>query len=179
MADTMKRIRWLIVLVASMAFAVLVYTAIIIRQPDHFKFRAAKFISAEYLGDDGVVLQKASNDCGPSALKMLLDDAGIIVPQREIERLIPLTEHGATMLDLRSAAQQKGVTLVGWKLSVDTLPNIRYPAILFIRKNHYIVADSIADNGLYARDPSIGRIWIPEEKISHIWNGEALLIQSQ
>jgi ABC-type bacteriocin/lantibiotic exporter with double-glycine peptidase domain len=174
----MNRGRWLVVLAVSMVIGVLVYTAIIIRRSDHFKIRAAESISAEYLGDDGVVFQQASNDCGPSALKMLLDDAGIVVSRSEIERFVPLTEKGATMLDLRSAAQQKGVTLEGWKLSVDTLPDIRYPAILFIRKNHYIVADSIADNGLYARDPSIGRIWIPEKKISHIWNGEALLIKT-
>ncbi|MFZ4622366.1 MAG: cysteine peptidase family C39 domain-containing protein [Bacteroidota bacterium] len=172
-------IKKIIIAVAVLSCCILIYTAFIIRQPDHYKKRAAEAISAEYLGDDGIVLQRSSNDCGPSALKMLLEDEGIIVARDELERLVPLTEHGATMLDLRSAAEREGLILTGWKLSTDTLPHISYPAILFIRKNHYIVADSVVNNFVYARDPSIGRIRIPLDRIPRVWNGEALLILAQ
>lgn len=176
MADSRNQRMKVVLISAALLFIVLLYIEIAIRRPDHFKIRSAELMSAEYLGDDGVVLQKSSNDCGPSALRMVLDDAGIITSSSAIEQIVPLSKRGATMLDLRSAAKQLGLKLEGWKLSIDSLPSINFPAILFIRKNHYIVADSVVRNSVYVRDPSIGRLRIPIDNISNIWKGEALLI---
>lgn len=168
-----------LICITALAFGVLLYVGIIIQDPVHYKISSAEVLGAEYLGDDDVVFQKKFNDCGPSALRMVFDNLGIITSHNEIEQMVPLTKRGATMLDLESAAEQKGLILEGWNLSVDSLSTIAFPAILLITQNHYIVADSLVMGKLYFRDPSIGRLRIPLNKMDHIWNGEALVIHLQ
>ncbi len=172
----MKRGEGIVLVAVALSFVILLYVGRVIRRPDHFKIRAAESMNAEYLGDDGVILQRNSNDCGLCALKMILDDAGIITSINTIEQSVLLTERGASMLDLKTAAGHLGLKLEGWKLSADSLLTITLPAILFIRQNHYVVADSVVNNNVYVRDPSIGRLRISVDKIGNIWKGEALII---
>jgi ABC-type bacteriocin/lantibiotic exporter with double-glycine peptidase domain len=52
------------------------------------------------------------------------------------------------------------------------------PAIIFIKKSHFVVLDSLdAQNDCYIRDPARGRMKVPANHLSKMWNGEILSFQ--
>lgn len=132
--------------------------------------------NAESLGIDGVVRQTKPNTCGPAALKMIFDHYGFASDLEELEKNAALTSEGISMMALKGIAEQHGLKAAGWKFSPDDLSGISFPAIFFVRGNHYIVADSFANaTGLYLRDPSCGRILVRREMLLHVWNGESIV----
>ncbi len=135
------------------------------------------FNDTEYLGRDGVVLQTTRNNCGPSALKMVLSSRGTNVPLQELESGIPLTEDGASMLALKDAAERYGVDAEGWKLAFDDLRTGPLPALAFVDRSHFVVVDSIVRHTVYLRDPGVGRLAVPEARFKERWSGETLIFR--
>mgnify|MGYP001562286475 len=136
---------------------------------------SAFMMGAEYIGNQNVVLQKKRNDCGPSALKMIFDYYNISLSLDEIEKELGLTEKGTSMLALKEMAEVKGLKAEGWRLTLDDFLNRQFPLILFVHNDHYIVADSVNNNEVFIRDPSIGRLKMKKNKLKNIWNGETLI----
>jgi ATP-binding cassette subfamily B protein RaxB len=110
---------------------------------------------------------------------MILDHYDIPSTTDEIERHVRLTARGSTMLSLQEMAELKGLTATGWRLSVEELASRPLPALLFVHRDHFVVADSVCGGQVFLRDPAIGRIRMPERKLMHIWNGETLLFGRQ
>jgi len=130
-----------------------------------------------YLGSSGVIFQNKSNNCGVAALRMVLDHYCITVPRKIMEWDARLGSKGASMLDLKEMAADAGLNAEGWKLRFEDLSRIQLPAILFVRGHHFVVADSVDGCGfLFVRDPSAGRLKIPQSKAGDIWEGEALIV---
>jgi ABC-type bacteriocin/lantibiotic exporter with double-glycine peptidase domain len=137
---------------------------------------AASETTGVYLGSVDVVLQDKDNNCGAAALKMILDHYGIRATLREIERQMRLTRGGSSMLAMKEVAKSYGVRADGWSLSREDLARKSLPSIIFIESHHYVVVDGVDDAGwLFVRDPAIGRMKIPPEKLAKIWGGEALI----
>jgi predicted double-glycine peptidase len=132
--------------------------------------------NTESLGLDGVVRQTKPNTCGPAALKMILDHYGLVSNLEELENNSALTSEGISMMALKRIAEQYGLQAAGWKLSPNDLSGISFPAIFFVRGNHYVVADSFANaTGLYLRDPSCGRMLVRREMLFQSWSGESIV----
>ena len=128
------------------------------------------------LGTEGVVLQDKENNCGPAALKMILNCYGLKSSMRELERRSKLTAQGSNMLALKEAAESFGLHAEGLLLQPKDLPHEPLPAVLFVGGQHFVVLDSLDGEGsLYIRDPAIGRMKIPNQKLSDIWKGETLV----
>ena len=136
----------------------------------------ASSMGAEFLGTERVTFQSAMNDCGPAALTMLLNDRGAAVTEEELLSVMTLSEHGATMQQMADAAQRYGVMLTGWSLNADDLPSSQFPMILLLRRPHYIVADSVRDDMVFIRDPSVGRMRIAMAVLKKVWEGNALVL---
>ncbi|MBN1397906.1 MAG: hypothetical protein JXA06_07735 [Bacteroidetes bacterium] len=138
---------------------------------------AAWMMHAEFIESCEGFLQTKQNNCGPTAIKMIFDHYHIPSSINEIEQNVNLTEKGSSMLALKRMAELKGCKAEGWNLSLKDLPKNPFPAILFVNKNHYIVADSISsDQYIHIKDPAIGRLKIKIEKLKNIWDGETLII---
>ena len=132
--------------------------------------------STECFGFDGVVRQTKLNTCGPAAMKMIFDHYGVVSNLGELERNTALTPEGISMMALKKIAEQYGLQATGWKFSAEDLPGISFPAIFFVRGNHYIVADSFANaTGLYLRDPSCGRMLVRKKMLLQLWSGESIV----
>jgi len=179
----MRRKKNILVLVSivfgGVFIASLLLTGMIIHSPLAGKKLEAFLMHVEYLGADGVVFQKQSNDCGPSALQMVLDRFHIQSTVEELEQSIVLTERGTSMLALKELAEKKGLCVRGWKLTVKDLLIQPLPAILFVKGNHYVVVDSVRQSELYLRDPALGRIKMPVEQLPKIWGGETLILRKE
>ena len=130
-----------------------------------------------YLGNQGVRLQTGINDCGPASLQMIFDHYEIPCTIQEIKRTIKPTEKGSTMLALKEMSELKGLHAEGWQVTVKDLSNILFPAILFTRGDHFVVADSVCEDDVFVRDPAIGRLKIAKPKLSLMWKGEILLFK--
>lgn len=132
---------------------------------------------SEYLGREGVVMQTTRMNCGPSALKMILDGHGVRIPLDELESIIPVSEDGASMLALKNAAVQFGLETDGWRLVFDDLRTGPLPAVVFVDRSHFVVIDSIRHHTVFLRDPGIGRMAVPEARFKERWKGETLLFR--
>lgn len=149
-----------------------------IEHPDYWKKTVAFFKGAKYLGEDGVILQKHSNDCGPAALKMVFDYFKIPVTLEEIAEKV-LGERGSSMLSLKEMAELKGLKAEGWQFAFKDIKKIGLPAIAFVNGGHYVIISKIAHNGkIIVLDPSIGKLEYSPWRFRMIWKGEALIFKS-
>lgn len=145
--------------------------------PGMYRRFSVSLSGAEYLGMEGVILQQQKNDCGPAALAMVLNGAGVRIQREEILQQVNMSENGTTMEELRRFADSRGVILEGWKLSIGELSGRKLPALLFIRQEHFVTADSIVHGEIFFRDPAVGRLKMPEERFQKLWNGYALIMK--
>ena len=135
---------------------------------------------AEYEGTEGVVLQTRMMNCGPTALKMVLDNLGIEREIADIENTIGLDEAGSSLFDLMQYAESQGVHAEAWRLNMDDLENQPLPAIVFIEGDHFAVLDRITQRGeVILRDPAIGRLRMSKGSFGRIWQGETLIMTMQ
>jgi ABC-type bacteriocin/lantibiotic exporter with double-glycine peptidase domain len=123
----------------------------------------------------GAIMQRGSSDCGAAALAMVLRSRGRPVAIEQVSQMLLWTPGGVSMLSLRCAAESLNFQARAFRTSSIRLDSVLMPAILFIRGNHYVVIDSIIDDQrVVLRDPAIGRIQIPLERLERVWRGEVL-----
>ncbi len=136
------------------------------------------FLGYEYLDKQNVFLQKGKSDCGPAALMNVFKKYGIESSLEEIELIAGTTETGTSMLGLKQMAELKGLKATGWKYTWEDFSKTTLPVIAFVRGNHYVVVDSIYNNGhLRIIDPAVGRVNMSKRKFKRIWSGETLQIE--
>jgi ABC-type bacteriocin/lantibiotic exporter with double-glycine peptidase domain len=129
-----------------------------------------------FVGEEGVVWQKNSHDCGAAALQMVLSHFNIASDYNDLMLRLKVNSGGTNMLHLKRAAEARGLLCSGWRLTKLDLPNIPLPAILFVRWNHFVVLDSYSPAGtVLIRDPARGRLQITTQKLESMWGGETLL----
>lgn len=128
--------------------------------------------------NNSVVFQDGANDCGAAALTMILNHFGYNITLREMERRLAAPASGASFQRLKEIAGDFGLQAEGWKISRDDLAQVRLPIIIFLRKNHFVVADSLELSGaLQIRDPAVGKMKLSREALSNSWSGEALVFR--
>jgi ABC-type bacteriocin/lantibiotic exporter with double-glycine peptidase domain len=159
-------------LVAAFAFAM----KIRITDPKTSNEFAARQLGGTFLGLDGVVMQDRNNNCGPAALKMILEHYGKAVPLRDLENGVRAREEGWSMKALTEIAERNGIHATGWRLSANDLCERALPAILFVENRHFVVVDSADRVGFfYVRDPALGRLRLHRKALNKIWTGKALV----
>jgi predicted double-glycine peptidase len=136
----------------------------------------AWMMGARFIADNGVVLQRQNNDCGPAALKMILAGRGIECPLSDLISDLRLTPRGTSMLNLRLESTKLGVPAKSWTVQPKDLPRVPLPAIAFMNKNHFVVIRKfIAPKVLEVDDPALGRLYWPLGAFQKAWSGETLV----
>ena len=150
-----------------------------IEHPVYWKKTVAFFKGAKYLGEDGIILQKHINDCGPAALKMIFDYFKIPATLEEITEKV-LGKKGSTMLSLKEMAELKGLKAEGWRLTFKDLKKMKFPAIVFASGDHFVVISEITEDGkITILDPAIGKLRYASWGFRKIWKGETLIFKSR
>ncbi|HLM69615.1 MAG TPA: cysteine peptidase family C39 domain-containing protein [Longimicrobium sp.] len=137
----------------------------------------AWLFGAEYLGRDGVVIQKGDADCGIAALQMVLVKRGIPAASLDSARAAVLARNddGASMLELKALAEAHGVRAEGWRMGLAGLSRAPLPAVVHLG-DHFAVVDRILAGGrVELRDPSLGRLRMSAEDFRDIWTGNTLI----
>lgn len=165
-------------LIACSSAAALHLVVTIATQDSARRHFAAWLKGAKYGGREGVLLQTNTVNCGPTALKMVLDSLGVERTLADIESAVTLDERGASLFDLMTYAKNQGLRAETWKLHVDDLADKPLPAVVFVYGDHFAVLDRITPQGeIHLRDPAIGRLRIDKADFANIWSGETLLIR--
>ena len=150
---------------------------LLIKDPTYIDKIKSSWQGAEYMGSDGVIRQNKKNNCGPTALKMILDKLNVKSTVKELELLSGMTQYGTNLEGLMNCINIKGFRAEAWRLSFEDLKNLEHLAIAFISNNHYVVVDSITkDGGVIILDPAIGRLKLEENNFTKIWKGITLII---
>ncbi|MEJ2083240.1 MAG: cysteine peptidase family C39 domain-containing protein [Acidobacteriota bacterium] len=86
-------------------------------------------LGGELLSASDVVLQEYRNDCGPAALKMILEHYGVTISLEECRREVGLKSGGTSMLRLLEVAEHHGIRARGMRYDVSRLADIPTPLI--------------------------------------------------
>lgn len=125
-----------------------------------------------------VVFQDRANNCGAAALKMILEHFGRTVSLDELERRLVLSSGGTSLQRLKEVAGEFGLYAEGWRLSQEDMARVRFPVVIFLRRSHFVVADSLELSGsLLVRDPAVGKIRFAAVELKNIWDGEVLVFK--
>ncbi len=119
--------------------------------------------------------RSAMVDCGPRALELILEQKHIKTSSAEMEKLITLGRGGATMEQLKEAAESKGLGAWGVKVDAAQLASLPGPVIVHIRPDHFVVVTNAGKNKIEFTDPHRGESSRTTEKFGRIWNGYALV----
>ncbi len=155
---------------------ILMSFSIIIESSTNSKSNPLISLGAEYLNDDEVILQKSGNDCGPSVLKMIFNFYKIDISLEKIKKRI-LKKNGTNMLDIKRMAEKSGLKVFAYKMGMQDLKKVKNPAILYLKKKHFVVLEKITNDRLIVLDPGKGRLAIKFERFLTIWSGKILIFK--
>jgi len=124
----------------------------------------------------GIVMQSTGYSCGPAALATVLQNMGFNVTEGELKVLAGTDETGTSMYSLVRAAQAKGLSAVGMRLTVDELRPDNIVHVTIDGTPHYSVVREVTENSVKLADPSLGNIEMSREKFSEIFSGNVLVI---
>jgi ABC-type bacteriocin/lantibiotic exporter with double-glycine peptidase domain len=145
-------------------------------RPELARRLGAWWSGAQYLGSDGVELQRSSNDCGPTALKMVCDHYGVSTTGEGLAREMRMVHQGVTLRQLQKAAQGRGLACDARPATFSELSASGEPVIVLLRSRHFVVIDRTDAAGfVYARDPSLGKLRYSQKAFERAWTGLALI----
>jgi len=127
----------------------------------------------------GIVMQSTDYSCGPAALATVLQNMGFNATEGELKVLAGTDQTGTSMHGLVRAAQAKGLSAVGMRLTVDELKHNMVVHVIKDGTPHYSVVREVTENSVKLADPSLGNIEMSREKFSEIFSGNVLVITSK
>ena len=121
------------------------------------------------------ILQMSEVECGAASLCMILAGMGRWVPLATMREACGISRDGATARDLVNAAAEFGLTGEGHVGDAfDKLPGLQMPAIIWIRRSHFVVLEGARSGHYWINDPASGRYeWTHEEFLAN-YSGAAV-----
>lgn len=125
-----------------------------------------------------LTIQKETNDCGPTCLKMIVDFYGLGFGLTYLKKKFKMTKVGVSMLDIHKAAETIGFESTGIKIDIEQLKKIvqDIPVIFHYNKNHFVIiykAPRPQKKGrFFVADPSQGLVKYKEEEFLKFWGGD-------
>jgi predicted double-glycine peptidase len=133
-------------------------------------------VTVPQIDTSGIVMQSTDYSCGPAALATVLQNMGINTTEEKLMILAGTDGNGTSMYGLARAAQAKGVSATGMRLSVDDLRTNHIVHVILDGEGHYSVVREITETSVYLTDPSKGNIVLSREEFSAIFTGNVLVI---
>ncbi len=118
--------------------------------------------------------------CGPNSLWIAAQRLGVQADLDEVIQASGIGERGATLWNLKLAAEQLGLHAEGVRMTWDELCALENPAVLFVRPDHFVCVDpSERDSEMDAlriHDLPLPASWITREGLESKWSGETLVL---
>ena len=123
--------------------------------------------------DVPMIAQQARAECGVACLGMVAAFHGRQTAFREL-RSVTADGRGHTLADLVSLADRVGLIPRAVRLSLAEIRQLRLPAILHWRLNHYVVLTKVTRRRVYFNDPASGKRAITWSELDRQFTGIAL-----
>lgn len=125
---------------------------------------------------------QSQDGCGASALFCALLALGHAVFPEQVKNQLLHDNQNTSMLSLKTAAENLGLAVQAQRLDWSGLRKLEGVAILWVNKNHYIMADprhkSLNDNSLLVFDSGFGSE-LRRSQIESMWSGETLVLKQK
>ncbi|QIH37282.1 peptidase domain-containing ABC transporter [Sphingobacterium sp. DR205] len=108
-------------------------------------------------------------DCGATCLRIICKYFGMVVSATKLRDLCFTTNRGVNMLGIAEAAEELGLAPEAIQLPVDELDQVRLPAILHWKQNHFVVLYKIQNEKYYISDPANKLIKYSREDFENNW----------
>ena len=96
-------------------------------------------------------------ECGAAALGMVLAHFGRWVQLRELREACGISRDGASALDIVKAGRQYGVEGTGHVGEISKMEGMAVPAIVWLRRSHFVILEGARDGTFHLNDPDGGR----------------------
>ncbi|RZK98416.1 MAG: peptidase domain-containing ABC transporter, partial [Pedobacter sp.] len=87
--------------------------------------------------------QSDQMDCGPTCLRMVAKHYGKHFSLQRLREICGINREGVSMLGISQAAEKLGMRTHGSRITLDQLKEIKLPAILHWKQNHFVVLHKI------------------------------------
>lgn len=117
-----------------------------------------------------VEYQMDSQDCGPASLKIIANYFGKYYSLQYLRDRCGITNKGVSLLDLSTGAESIGLRTLAMKCTIDDVVNsVPFPAVVFWKDNHFVVAFHADKKHVWVSDPSKGRVKYSHEEFRRGW----------
>lgn len=120
------------------------------------------------------IFQSESSECGLACLGMIARSYGHEVSLSELRTKFPQSLKGTTLIQLMSLAGELNLGSRPLKVDLDEIGQLRLPAILHWKFDHFVVLKEIKRGQYAIADPAIGLRRINVEEFSRSFTGVAL-----
>lgn len=119
--------------------------------------------------------QQEAADCGPAALAMIALCHGLHVTPARLRSLVGTRPDGATLLELRRAADALGLPCRAIRIGIAQLTEVTLPALAHLSDGHYVVLYGIGPEGAVIGDPASGVVRVALALLQRSCSGHLLL----
>jgi ABC-type bacteriocin/lantibiotic exporter with double-glycine peptidase domain len=111
-------------------------------------------------------LQVTSTECGLCCAAMVLHAQGCKDPTAQLREELDLGRDGATIDQLRSAFEARGITARIYRANAQGLADLSGPVIVFWQNYHFLVLLRLTDRFAHVLDPAVGRRKLTREEFA-------------
>ena len=123
-----------------------------------------------------VPVNASESACGPLSLYWLLKHLGQSVSYTDVVERVGFAGKPVSMLELKSAAQTWGISLHGYRVSLDDFLRVELPAIAQLDDNHFVsIVGFSADSTVLVDPPDTIPTLVAVDDLRRRWS-EAVLI---
>ncbi|GAA3838690.1 NHLP family bacteriocin export ABC transporter peptidase/permease/ATPase subunit [Saccharothrix violaceirubra] len=120
------------------------------------------------------LIQMEATECGAASLGIVLSHYGRHVPLEELRRDCGVGRDGSTASGLVKAARRHGLTAKGKQCGIAGLGELRLPAVLYWRFEHFLVLEGMNRRRVRVNDPALGPRAIGWDEFERSYTGIAI-----